>query len=402
MNGQKWTYTNTPVCLQRSSKNQLNDMGVSRAMSSSIPSNLEGKYKKPPVISEKDLSNTLFTSQNQMVSVNSISSTDTVPFQVNQMSNFVNSQPGQTDDISWSAESLKDLIDFPENVAGNALIPAGDHGRGTDWQKWADQLMSVDDNIDSNWSDIMADVDVPTLDTTKQMQIIPRPIVPSVEVCPVSSPSSTGPSIKPRMRWTPELHESFVEAVNQLGGSERATPKGVLKLMNIETLTIYHVKSHLQKYRTARYKPELSEGTSEKKSTSIDDMVSMDIKSKSLGFTDALKLQMEVQKQLHEQLEIQRNLQLRIEEQGKYLQMMFEQQRKMENGRLKGSSSNPDEDDAETEKAKASNHDDRCVSDKDTDKSKEKSTSQIEVPDVNNGCSPRPSKRARPDEASMS
>lgn len=28
-------------------------------------------------------------------------------------------------------------------------------------------------------------------------------------------------SVKTRLRWTPELHEKFVDAVAQLGGSER-------------------------------------------------------------------------------------------------------------------------------------------------------------------------------------
>ncbi|KAJ6362062.1 hypothetical protein OIU78_002459 [Salix suchowensis] len=137
---------------------------------------------------------------------------------------------------------------------------------------------------------------------------------------------------KTRIRWTQDLHEKFVECVNRLGGAEKATPKAILKLMDSDGLTIFHVKSHLQKYRIAKYMPDPSEGKAEKR-TSINDVSQLDIKT-GFQIREALQLQLDVQRRLHEQLEIQRNLQLRIEEQGKQLKMMFDQQQKTTNGLL--------------------------------------------------------------------
>ncbi|CAK9135813.1 unnamed protein product [Ilex paraguariensis] len=59
-------------------------------------------------------------------------------------------------------------------------------------------------------------------------------------------------SKNPRLRWTPDLHLRFVHAVERLGGQDRATPKLVLQSMNIKGLSIAHVKSHLQMYRSKK------------------------------------------------------------------------------------------------------------------------------------------------------
>ncbi|XP_075490333.1 two-component response regulator ARR12-like isoform X2 [Primulina tabacum] len=53
---------------------------------------------------------------------------------------------------------------------------------------------------------------------------------------------------KPRVVWSIELHRKFVAAVNHLG-IEKAVPKRILDMMNVEGLTRENVASHLQKYR---------------------------------------------------------------------------------------------------------------------------------------------------------
>lgn len=191
------------------------------------------------------------------------------------------------------------------------------------------------------------------------------------EICSGNIASSNIAPTKPRMRWTPELHERFVDAVNKLGGSEswslilcfsyhifilnfygtvlfsqeetstslcfprsifisvyfslaEATPKAVQKVMKVDGLTIYHVKSHLQKYRTVHHRPQLSDGESAK-SGQTDEVSSQPLKGMETT-CEGLRVQIGLQKQLHEQLEIQRKLQLQVEEHSKYLAMIIEKQ----------------------------------------------------------------------------
>ncbi|XP_010485773.1 PREDICTED: myb-related protein 2-like [Camelina sativa] len=143
---------------------------------------------------------------------------------------------------------------------------------------------------------------------------------------------------KPRLKWTPDLHERFIEAVNQLGGADKATPKTIMKVMGIPGLTLYHLKSHLQKYRLSKnLNGQANSGLNkigmmtmmEEKTPDVDEIQSENL---SIGpqpnmnspISEALQMQIEVQRRLHEQLEVQRHLQLRIEAQGKYLQSVLE------------------------------------------------------------------------------
>ncbi|XP_056164134.1 protein PHOSPHATE STARVATION RESPONSE 2-like [Syzygium oleosum] len=112
-----------------------------------------------------------------------------------------------------------------------------------------------------------------------------------------------------RIRWTPHLHNQFLECVNRLGGAESkfwtenvtfesisihtstdvqvmiywmsagAKPKLILKLMDVKGLTVFHIKGHLQKCRMAKYIAESKEGKSEK--NNFDTMPVHNLKTRS-------------------------------------------------------------------------------------------------------------------------
>lgn len=141
-----------------------------------------------------------------------------------------------------------------------------------------------------------------------------------------SGSGSSGPifSSKKRIRWTQGLHEKFIKCVNSLGGAAKAKPKAILKMMETKGLTIVQVKSHLQKYRSDKYMSECNQAK-----PTINDMPQLVFSSRtSMGIKEAQQLQLDIEKDLHEQLEIQRNLQLQNEENGRQLKLMLEQQQK--------------------------------------------------------------------------
>ncbi|KAM4080923.1 hypothetical protein ACJW30_11G054700 [Castanea mollissima] len=147
---------------------------------------------------------------------------------------------------------------------------------------------------------------------------------------------------KPRLRWTAELHERFVDAVTQLGGPDKATPKTIMKVMGVKGLTLYHLKSHLQKFRLGKQPHKDLNDQAVRDASASEFQRDGAATSRIMGHhfnenihhTEGLRTQMEVRRRLNEQLEahyiyvlwkkVQKHLQMRIDAQGKYMETILD------------------------------------------------------------------------------
>ncbi|XP_024021466.1 protein PHR1-LIKE 2 isoform X1 [Morus notabilis] len=135
---------------------------------------------------------------------------------------------------------------------------------------------------------------------------------------------------KPRLRWTADLHERFVDAVTQLGGASKATPKAIMRTMNVKGLTLFHLKSHLQKYRlgiqSGKDMGEASKDASfllesPRAGNSSPNLPTSDM-NEGYEVKEALRAQMEVQSKLHLQVEAEKHLQIRQSAEQRYMAML--------------------------------------------------------------------------------
>ncbi|CAA6658628.1 unnamed protein product [Spirodela intermedia] len=128
----------------------------------------------------------------------------------------------------WQHVVRKKWNENKDHEQSGSVEDSDKHRRGTDD---AEYTSSVNDANDSNWKSQKKKRDAKEEEDDGELEN--------------DDPSS---SKKPRVVWSVELHQQFVNAVNQLG-IDKAVPKRILELMNVPGLTRENVASHLQKFR---------------------------------------------------------------------------------------------------------------------------------------------------------
>lgn len=74
------------------------------------------------------------------------------------------SHPHESTDITWGPDPFQDILGFPENISAqhdqvvdNACYINDENVKRTDFGEWVDQLMSIDDSLHPNWSQLLGD-----------------------------------------------------------------------------------------------------------------------------------------------------------------------------------------------------------------------------------------------------
>lgn len=75
---------------------------------------------------------------------------------------------------SWCTDSITGFLDFPvntpiensqvENSNCSSIMASEEFTKRNDWQEWADQLITDDDVLESNWSELLVDNNVPDVE----------------------------------------------------------------------------------------------------------------------------------------------------------------------------------------------------------------------------------------------
>uniref|UniRef100_J3MSE3 MYB-CC type transcription factor LHEQLE-containing domain-containing protein n=1 Tax=Oryza brachyantha TaxID=4533 RepID=J3MSE3_ORYBR len=110
-----------------------------------------------------------------------------------------------------------------------------------------------------------------------------------------------------------------------------ATPKTIMRTMGVKGLTLFHLKSHLQKYRLGKQSgKEMVEQSKDayilgaQSGANLSPRVPTPDVKESQEVKEALRAQMEVQRKLHEQVEVQRHVQIRMDAYQNYIDTLLE------------------------------------------------------------------------------
>ncbi|KAL4598816.1 hypothetical protein ACB092_11G083900 [Castanea dentata] len=134
----------------------------------------------------------------------------------------------------------------------------------------------------------------------------------------------------------------YVFFPSSLSESTEATPKTIMKVMGVKGLTLYHLKSHLQKFRLGKQPHKDLNDQAVRDASASEFQRDGAATSRIMGHhfnenihhTEGLRTQMEVRRRLNEQLEahyiyvlwkkVQKHLQMRIDAQGKYMETILD------------------------------------------------------------------------------